>query len=168
MKTIESFFLLIQFFIPGALSVGDFSPVENPYARIVAAFQNARCAEVKTVSLELVGDTLIVDAFGAYYSPAFQYPYSLLHEAMDTKRSFAPASPVSADSLVMLDRGFTDAQELRISVSKPGRYYLLINDVNRGMLEVDVSQRLESVDTSQRLMSGFASAELRIGCVVHE
>jgi len=166
MKTFESFFLFTQFFLPGALSDGGFSPVDNPYARMVAAFRNARCLEVKTVSLELVGDTLIVDAFGAYYSPEFQYPYSLLYEARSARLCLA------STSLALVDRGFTDGQELRISVSKPGYYYLLINDVNRSMLEFEVdrdtAQRLASADTSQRLLSGFVLAELRTGCVVYE
>ena len=167
MKTFHSLFLLIQLLIPGAPCVGGAFPQENPYAQLVAAFRTARCVEVKTVPLELVGDTLIVDAFRPYYSAEFQYPYSLLFAAQgfgtSTGRSpalaLAPAPAAKAvNYLVTQNRGLTDAQELRIPVSKPGYYYLLINDVNRSMLAFVVG-------------AGRCStlvAELMTGCVVYE
>ena len=152
MKTIEFFVILIQLFVPGALGVGDALLAcvqlticirENPYARIIEAFNNARCAEVKNVTLnQPKGDTLIVDAFKPFYSPQIQYPYSLLHRIE------------GKDSIVLQEQGFTNGQRLRIVVPDHGKYYLVISDVNWAMLEFEVLGRDSLI------------GELRVGCVL--
>ena len=159
MKTFHSLFLLIQLLIPGAPCVGGAFPQENPYAQLVAAFRTARCVEVKTVPLDLVGDTLIVNAFRPYYSAEFQYPYSLLFAGQGSGESqrLAPVAK-AVNYLVTQDRGLADAQELRIPIAKPGYYYLLINDVHRSMLAFVVGVGRYST----------LAAELRTGCVVYE
>lgn len=177
MKTMELWFFWVQWFVPGALGVGnalpDFgcslAPVElscivqdSSYVWMVTAFRHARCAEVKRVPLALVGDTLVVDVLGAYYSSAVMYPYVLLYEAVDAKQGVTPGTMQSIAPAALADRGFTDAQEIRIPVSEAGRYYLLINDVNRSVLEFVVD-----TVTSQSIAPAV-SAVLRVGCVVYE
>lgn len=172
MKTFEWIIIVTQllgfpFSMPADVSF-ESTRKENPYVRMVEAIQYARCAEVKSVSLRRQGDTLIVDAFRGYYEPGIRYPYMLLYVREDlsgagtgasTRRSPALASPALADP-ALLARGFTDAQEMRIPVPEAGRYYLLINDVNRSMLEVVVGTR--------RSLAPALGGELRTGCLVYE